>query len=583
MANLSGTELGRYQVLERLGRGGMAEVYKGYHQKLDRHVAIKILHGYLVEGEGFLTRFEREAQAVANLRHANIVQIHDFDVQDENFYMVMEFIDGGTLGDWAKSKIGNIDLESILKIMEQVASALDYAHNRGIVHRDIKPANILLDNERNVYLTDFGIARMISGTQTQFTATGALIGTPAYMSPEQCKGEDIDHISDIYSLGIILFELLTGLQPFEAETPLSILQKHITDPIPEIREHREDLPPIFDIIISKALAKDAGDRYQSAGALVDDLRKAVKQTLSDTQELTPEAPDETIKDTVVMEEQEIEDSTVKPTVVMEEVEPEAEEEIQEAEPEVETIAELETAQVEEAVPKARKPFPWKIAVPIALVVVAVGVVLGTGVLGGNGGNNNVSEAPNNGGDVVSEIPENEVDTSPETEEMPEEEPVEEPVEEEMGCVDPWSCREHAMEAWDAGDIAAAEEQYQRAIELIEGPIQEFAPIWCEFAELTWEINREDKFVHSALCFAAEHGLFGCESLEQCLELALGAHEAGRLPEAAEIYLWTSLHVPEDRFSEFAYIWCTRGEIMEQLGEPDLAEESFVTCEEWAQQ
>ena len=323
MASLSGTELGRYQVLERLGRGGMAEVYKGYHPKLDRHVAIKILHGYLAEGEDFLARFEREARAVANLRHPNIVQIFDFDVHDEQYYMVMELIEGGTLTEWSKKEIGDIDLRTILNIMEQVASALDYAHNQGIVHRDIKPSNILVNENGGIFLTDFGIARIVSGSQTQFTATGALIGTPAYMSPEQCRGEEISQVSDIYSLGIILFELLTGQQPFEAKTPLSVLQKHIKEPIPNLRLHRSDLPPTIDLVIAKTLAKQPADRYQTAGEFVSALREAVNINLPDSNEMSGEREDKTTLETIVMDAEgdQKTDSTVKPTIVMEEDKP----------------------------------------------------------------------------------------------------------------------------------------------------------------------------------------------------------------------------------------------------------------------
>jgi serine/threonine protein kinase len=187
-------------------------------------VAIKILHGFLAEGEDFLARFEREAKAVASLRHQNIVQIHDFDLQDDHYYMVMEFIDGETLNDKLRklSKTGSkMPLDEVESIIKQVAAALEYAHKRGIIHRDIKPSNILIDKHGQVYLTDFGIARIAS--TTQFTTTGALIGTPAYMSPEQCKGVDISHVSDLYSLGIILYEMLAGKVPYDSETPLSVL------------------------------------------------------------------------------------------------------------------------------------------------------------------------------------------------------------------------------------------------------------------------------------------------------------------------------------------------------------------------
>src|SRR5512136_1323917 len=189
MATLTGTTLGKYQVLERLGRGGMADVYRAHHTRLDRDVAIKVLHPHLIEGQDFLARFEREAKAVASLKHPHIVQVFDFDSQDDLQYLVMELIDGGSLRgrleELAKST-ARLPRDDTRRIFGHVASALDYAHRRGMLHRDVKPANVLLDRDGDAYLSDFGIARILS--ETQFTTTGALIGTPHYMSPEQGKG-----------------------------------------------------------------------------------------------------------------------------------------------------------------------------------------------------------------------------------------------------------------------------------------------------------------------------------------------------------------------------------------------------------
>ncbi len=277
MPNLVGRTLGKYQIVELLGKGGMAEVYKAYHPRLNRYVCIKILHSYLAEGEDFLARFEREARAVATLRHPHIVQIHDFDVENDVYYMVMEYIDGGTLAArmYALSKENKyMPAGQVLSIVSQVAEALDYAHGKGIIHRDMKPSNILLDSHGNAFLADFGIARMMSGTQ--FTSTGALVGTPMYMSPEQGQGIEVTEATDIYSFGVILYELLTGKVPFNADTtPLAIIHKHITEPPPPPRSVRPSLPPEVEQVILKALAKDPHERHKSAGEMVRELEKAL--------------------------------------------------------------------------------------------------------------------------------------------------------------------------------------------------------------------------------------------------------------------------------------------------------------------
>jgi serine/threonine protein kinase len=277
MANLVGKKLGKYELTERLGSGGMAEVYKAHHPILDRYVTIKILHSFLAEGPDFLARFKREARAVASLRHPHIQQIHDFDIEGEQYYMVMEFIDWGTLQtrmlDLARSG-AYMPAGQVVSVLKQVAGALDYAHNQGIIHRDIKPSNILLDSAGNAFLADFGIARMLS--DTQFTATGSLIGTPTYMSPEQGKGEHLTPVSDIYSLGIILYELMTGKVPFTSETtPLAIIHKHISEPPPNPGSLRPDLPGAVEEVILKALAKAPQERYESAGEMVRALEKAL--------------------------------------------------------------------------------------------------------------------------------------------------------------------------------------------------------------------------------------------------------------------------------------------------------------------
>ncbi|MBN1265861.1 MAG: serine/threonine protein kinase [Anaerolineales bacterium] len=275
MADLTGITLGKYRLMERLGRGGMAVVYKAYHPRLDRYVAIKVLHSFLAGGEGFLERFEREARAVASLRHPNIVLVHDFDVENETFYMVMEYVEGQTLKDRIQqvSALGEyMPFEEILSLFQQVSSALDYAHSQGLIHRDIKPSNILLDKTHQAFLTDFGIAHIVS--DSQFTVTGTLVGTPAYMSPEQGKGEKVTSISDIYSLGIILYQLLTGRVPYDADTPLAVIHKHVNEPLPMPRTLNPSLSAAFESVILKALAKDPADRFEHAADLTRALERA---------------------------------------------------------------------------------------------------------------------------------------------------------------------------------------------------------------------------------------------------------------------------------------------------------------------
>jgi serine/threonine protein kinase len=273
---LEGQTLGKYRVLDALGRGGMAQVYRGYHPQLDRHVAIKVLRTDLVEQEEFLERFRREAHAVSGLRHANIVQVFDFDVQDDFYYMVMELLEGDTLRaqlNEYRVKKERIPLNEIARILTDVLSGLEYAHSEGVIHRDIKPANIMLTKKGQAVLTDFGIAQILGSTRV--TVSGAMMGTLNYMAPEQGLENRCDARSDIYSLGIVLYEMLTGYPPFDADTPLAILMKHLNDPLPLPSKLDPNLPPSFEQIVLKALSKDPEDRYQSAAEML----AAVQNTL----------------------------------------------------------------------------------------------------------------------------------------------------------------------------------------------------------------------------------------------------------------------------------------------------------------
>jgi tetratricopeptide (TPR) repeat protein/tRNA A-37 threonylcarbamoyl transferase component Bud32 len=275
MPDMSGRTLGKYRLIERLGRGGMAEVYRAYQPSLDRDVAIKVMHGYMVEDDEFVGRFGREARAVASLHHPHIVQMYDFDADAGTYFMVMEYIGGETL----KARLERLAAEDRRMPLEEAArnfcalcDALDYAHAQGCVHRDIKPANVMFENDR-LMLTDFGLATIAGGTR--FTVTGTILGTPAYMSPEQGRGEPGDVRSDIYALGVMLYEVVTGQVPFDADTPLAIVYKHLNEPLPIPTQLNPDIPPAVERVILKALAKAPDDRFQSAGALADALSAAV--------------------------------------------------------------------------------------------------------------------------------------------------------------------------------------------------------------------------------------------------------------------------------------------------------------------
>ncbi len=273
-----GKTIGRYRIVELLGRGGMAEVYKAYQASLDRHVAMKLMHSFLAEDKDFFERFTREAKNVAALNHPNVIQIYDFDQQGDTTYMVMEYIDGGTLKDRLEklhTEGQRLPLDESIRIIKEVGAALSYAHKRGMIHRDVKPANVMIDSAGRVTLTDFGIAKIVSGAK--FTASGSILGTPSYMAPEQGLGQPGDARADIYSLGVMLYQLVTGRLPYEADTPVAVILKHVNEQLPPPRALNPTLPQGVENIIIKALAKNPAQRYQSVDEMLahlDDLRAA---------------------------------------------------------------------------------------------------------------------------------------------------------------------------------------------------------------------------------------------------------------------------------------------------------------------
>ena len=270
--DLIGKQLGPYRVVAPLGEGGMAAVYKAYQPGMDRYVALKILPRYFASDPQFVARFEQEAKVLAKLLHPHILPIHDYGETDGYTYIVMPFVKSGTLADLLQGSL--LPLPQIRRIVTQVGDALDYAHSQGVIHRDVKPSNILIDQRSNCLLTDFGIAKMVEGT-IHLTRTGGIVGTPAYMSPEQIQGEELDGRSDVYSLGIVLYEMATGRPPYRAETPPAVFVKHLHDPLPLPRSLNPSVPEAIERVILKALAKKREDRYATAGDMVRALRASI--------------------------------------------------------------------------------------------------------------------------------------------------------------------------------------------------------------------------------------------------------------------------------------------------------------------
>jgi serine/threonine protein kinase len=274
MTFVNGQNVGPYRILEQLGQGGMATVYKAYHAGLDRHVAIKVLHPAFREDPSFTARFSREARVVAKLEHPNIVPIYDYSEYEGQPYLVMKFIEGETL----KSRLthGPLSAQEAVRVIQAVGAALSYAHSKGILHRDIKPSNVLLTPDGGIYLADFGLARIAQSGESTLSSD-MLLGTPHYISPEQAQGvKNLDQGTDIYSLGVVMYELSVGRVPFNADTPFSIIHDHIFTPLPLPRAINPKVPPGVERVLLKALAKDRKDRYPDVESLVKAFLDAVR-------------------------------------------------------------------------------------------------------------------------------------------------------------------------------------------------------------------------------------------------------------------------------------------------------------------
>jgi serine/threonine-protein kinase len=272
-----GQNVGPYRVMEQLGQGGMATVYEAYHASLDRYVAIKVLHPAFREDPSFTARFTREARVVAKLEHPHIVPIYDYSECEGQPYLVMKFIEGETLK--ARLARGPLSAEEAVRVVDAVGAALSYAHSKGILHRDIKPSNVLLAPDGGIYLADFGLARIAQSGESTLSSD-MLLGTPHYISPEQAQGKkDLDAGTDIYSLGVVMYELAVGRVPFNADTPFSIIHDHIFTPLPMPRQLNPKVPAGVERVLLKALSKNRADRYADVDSEVKAFRDAIHEAV----------------------------------------------------------------------------------------------------------------------------------------------------------------------------------------------------------------------------------------------------------------------------------------------------------------
>jgi serine/threonine protein kinase len=272
MEDLTGWQFGPYRIVAPLGEGGMAAVYRAYQPNMDRYVALKVLPRYFASDPQFVGRFEQEARVLAKLQHPHILPVFDYGESEGYTYIVMTYVDAGSLSQLLEER--TLTLREVGRIISQVGDALDYAHSIGVLHRDVKPSNILVDSRGNCLLTDFGIAKIVESS-TKLTQTGGILGTPAYMSPEQIASATLDGRTDIYSFGIVLYEMTTGRPPYQAETAAAVLVKHLHDPLPMPRRFNPALPESVERVILRALAKKPEDRFPTAGEMVTAMEQAI--------------------------------------------------------------------------------------------------------------------------------------------------------------------------------------------------------------------------------------------------------------------------------------------------------------------
>jgi serine/threonine-protein kinase len=273
--------IGRYQIKHEIDHGGMSVVYLARDPRFDRDVAIKILPHTLQSQKNIRERFDREAKIIASLDHPAIVQVFDYGEDDGQPFLVMRFMPGGSLSDLLE--FGRLNLSDTARIAERIGSALDTAHKRGIIHRDLKPGNILFDANGDAFLTDFGIVKMFENEKDIKLTGSVVLGTPAYMSPEQALGKKLDHRADVYALGAVIYEMLTGVPPYKGPTSVTVAMKHVLDPVPHVKELRPELSEPLDAIVAKAMSKEPNERHNSAGELASAFSNVVRTLPRDEQ------------------------------------------------------------------------------------------------------------------------------------------------------------------------------------------------------------------------------------------------------------------------------------------------------------
>ncbi len=521
MEDLTGRQFGPYQVVAPLGEGGMAAVYKAYQPSVDRYVALKVLPRHFAQDPEFVQRFKREARVIANLQHPHILPVHDFGESDGYTYMAMRFIKGGELSTWIEEN-RPLSLPQIQRIISQVGDALDYAHGQGVMHRDVKPSNVLIDERGNCLLTDFGLARMVE-TSVKITRTGGILGTPAYMSPEQGMGQGIDHRSDIYALGIILYEMVTGRPPYQAETPMAIMIKHIQSPLPPPSQYNPDLPEDVERVILKALAKDKNDRYASAGEMVQALQQATAHPTISTG-----APRPTVAAIRPPQTQETETAVPTPPPTQP---PEQERETAVPPPSTPTPAPQ----------PSRKRRTWLYAGIGIIVVACIGFAL-LSLLDG-------SDDP--------------ADIEPFTGDMPPE--VEAVVNE-------------AYTNWDNGNYEAALERFEEAIDMEPG----IASLHCEYAQLLTDLSDFETAIES---YDACRQIAENAGDEQTASYAFGSSAIAQMrlvEEDGDADLETLRDVYDEALADPlapAWLHCERGELSLGYADNQAALEDFTVCRE----